>query len=394
MSAYDSSLFFERPLTIRSLVGTGGVDRISADSLIELNHIGGSTTYDVPPSPLSILDTCDDPQLAHRLFTDPASFVGAPIYIATMDNCLVTPTGAVIMQDGSLILESLYSYSKDNFLIGFGSDIVSGEDGLFLKGGRKITHLPGSTIYNRDVGEYGYFHWVNSILPRFSVVPEIAGHASVRYLISHKTGFAKSSLPLFGIQSEQLTPLLGDFHHCERLHFLSPWVIAGNHWTRPPEIMDVYAAFKTAIGVSDSYCDDAIYLSRGDAPVRRLVNEGAAVTMLQKHCCKSVATTGMSFAAQAQLFHRAKLCVSVHGAGLSNLVFMQPGTAVVEIISPDRLWPTFRSLATRMKLRYAAISGSRVAALAPEARGSIDAGNQDFAVSLEDLDFICAMISK
>ena len=81
----------------------------------------------------------------------------------------------------------------------------------------------------------------------------------------------------------------------------------------------------------------------------------------------------------ARLFAETSVLVSVHGAGLSNMIFMAPGSTVVELISPDRLWPTYRSMADRLGLKYIAIVGDRV----PLSEGETyegDWGNRDLTV--------------
>ena len=380
---------FEKPLTIRSIVGETGVPKLSSNMLTDFTDLGGRTNYNVPASPYNLCGSCDNFELATKIYSMPASYTGAPIYIAAIDNCMVTPTGAVITRDGSLILESLYGHTEKNFMPTFQKEFGYKDDRLLLNAQFSVSSLSGPTIYNRDVGEYGYFHWMNSILPRFGQISHLPQGMPKRYLISHNTKFAQRSLELLGIGTDQRVPLQGGAHYCERLYFLSPWVLGGNHWTRPPEIKEFYTELKDKLGIKPAAPGDVVYLSRNDASVRRLVNENEAVKMLERFRCRLAMTSGMYFEAQAEMFHNVKLCVSVHGAGLSNIVFMQPGTAVVEIISPDRLWPTYRSLAARMGVSYTAVFGQRTSTgPMSHAPGSFEAGNEDFSVSLSGLEYI------
>ncbi len=55
---------------------------------------------------------------------------------------------------------------------------------------------------------------------------------------------------------------------------------------------------------------------------------------------------------QAAMFYHARQIVSVHGAGLTNLVFAQPGARVVEIFPPDLLEPIYFQIATLFGLHY------------------------------------------
>jgi capsular polysaccharide biosynthesis protein len=51
--------------------------------------------------------------------------------------------------------------------------------------------------------------------------------------------------------------------------------------------------------------------------------------------------------------NRATSVIGAHGAGLSNVCFMKRGGLVVEILAPDRLWPTYRGVSARSGLNYA-----------------------------------------
>jgi capsular polysaccharide biosynthesis protein len=57
-------------------------------------------------------------------------------------------------------------------------------------------------------------------------------------------------------------------------------------------------------------------------------------------------------------FAAAEIVVGAHGAGLSDLVFCQPGTKIVEIIPSGHRYPYFASLAVSGGLEYIAIPGA------------------------------------
>ena len=67
----------------------------------------------------------------------------------------------------------------------------------------------------------------------------------------------------------------------------------------------------------------------------------------------------MSLSDQARLFAEAELVVCGHGAALTNVVFMRPGTAIVEIFNRDYGIPTFWSLAGMRHVRYCACIDAR-----------------------------------
>lgn len=51
-------------------------------------------------------------------------------------------------------------------------------------------------------------------------------------------------------------------------------------------------------------------------------------------------------------FHEAEIVVGVHGSGLTNLVFCQPGTKVLELIPSDQMYPYFYTLSVAARLNY------------------------------------------
>jgi capsular polysaccharide biosynthesis protein len=60
----------------------------------------------------------------------------------------------------------------------------------------------------------------------------------------------------------------------------------------------------------------------------------------------------MDFKDQVRLFSECALVIGAHGAGLSNVSLMPQGAQVVEVLSPRRLWPTYRGVAARSGVRY------------------------------------------
>ena len=76
-----------------------------------------------------------------------------------------------------------------------------------------------------------------------------------------------------------------------------------------------------------------LFVSRGSAASRRVVNEAALEPVLTEHGFEIVDPAGMSVAEQVKLFSQARFVAGPHGAGLTNLLFSAPGTRVVEIFA-------------------------------------------------------------
>jgi capsular polysaccharide biosynthesis protein len=60
----------------------------------------------------------------------------------------------------------------------------------------------------------------------------------------------------------------------------------------------------------------------------------------------------LSLAEQIALMQRAEAVMGIHGAGLTNLAFCQPGTIAIEIFPSNAVLPYFWSLAQVVGLNY------------------------------------------
>jgi capsular polysaccharide biosynthesis protein len=100
---------------------------------------------------------------------------------------------------------------------------------------------------------------------------------------------------------------------------------------------------------------ERVYLSRQQQVLRRVENEEAVTQLLEKFGFKKIIAEQLSYQDQTQLFSQAKYLVSPHGAGLSNILFMQDGTKILELASkPYEYKPVtdYYKLASMMNVDY------------------------------------------
>lgn len=60
----------------------------------------------------------------------------------------------------------------------------------------------------------------------------------------------------------------------------------------------------------------------------------------------------MTFAEQVSSLRFTRVLISVHGAGLSNIIFLQPGSTVIELMHPLLNAPFYRFLSYYASLNY------------------------------------------
>lgn len=95
-----------------------------------------------------------------------------------------------------------------------------------------------------------------------------------------------------------------------------------------------------------------IYISRAKALRRKLLNEDDIWPILESMGFEKVFMEDMSFSNQVLLMQQAAIVVAPHGAAITNIMFCQPGTHVLEIADLSFPNPNFYALASAMGHHY------------------------------------------
>ena len=97
---------------------------------------------------------------------------------------------------------------------------------------------------------------------------------------------------------------------------------------------------------------DKIYISRKNATTRKLLNENEIIEMLKEKGFATMNLEKYGFCQQVQLFKNAKCIVAPHGSGLTNLVFCEPRTTVIEIFHKSYIKPMYAFISMHLNLDY------------------------------------------
>lgn len=164
--------------------------------------------------------------------------------------------------------------------------------------------------------------------------------------------FMGAAMTAAGPKPAEMQPYDGTLLFCRKVFFpkrdtgMSPWK----------------AAFlRTALGVAAKpRGNKRIYVARGAAPRRRVLNEPAVERLLAGYGVTAVNPGALSFTDQVALFADAEIVVGAHGAGLTNAVFMGPGGALIELTHDKRVVWTYHEVAGAAGLNYACIVADAV----------------------------------
>jgi hypothetical protein len=103
---------------------------------------------------------------------------------------------------------------------------------------------------------------------------------------------------------------------------------------------------------SDAKTHRLLYISRQKAKRRKVINELELSSFLTSKGFEKVILEDYTLDEQLQLMHESKMVVSCHGAGLTNIMFMQNGQTVIELKASNNNYWCYFSLARVFGLDY------------------------------------------
>ncbi len=198
-----------------------------------------------------------------------------------------------------------------------------------------------------------YFHWMFDILPRLELLHKSGINLSDidKFLISSHLPFQRETLNLLGISENKILPR-ENYPHIQATKLVVPSFPGTIAWMPKWACDFLRSTFLNQKNIQNIEKIDYLYISRQDATNRRIINEEAVVNCLSKFGFRTVTLESMSVVEQAALFANAKVVVSPHGSGLTNTVFCSPSTKVIEIFSPNYVYPCYWLISNLVNLEY------------------------------------------
>lgn len=226
-----------------------------------------------------------------------------------------------------------------------------------------IHHLEGRVAVLAQSASQIYFHWMLQVLPRLHILT-LSGFdlQDFDYFLvsSLSTSFQKKTLAAFNIPEEKIISMKSLQHICaDELVVPSPLI----RLKQPYGYRKWIKAFlETALYVKDDdTCKNQyarkIYISRGVAKYRRVLNEDSVIRYLEKLGFVAVELERFSLQEQISIMKSAEIIVAPHGSGLTNLVFCDPGTIVIEIFPTELMDALYFAMSNAFDLQYYCLFG-------------------------------------
>lgn len=204
-------------------------------------------------------------------------------------------------------------------------------------------------VWVTDDWSSGYFHWLSDALPKIIVArAEIEEYGLLLPAHVKNLSFVGETLSILGIGNFRYVPP-GETVRVDKLHLPVHTRISGDfNESLMREIRQLFRSSVVSKGETRR-----IYVSRRKANKRRIMNERDILGMLSQFGFAVVETEDLSFREQVDLFSGCEYFISIHGAGLMNMLFMPEGGKVLEIRKPDNAVPNcYFNLASALRLPY------------------------------------------
>lgn len=215
-----------------------------------------------------------------------------------------------------------YKNFKTNFFLGRILDAIK----------KRSVSISLKPVYYCCINEFSdnFFHWFTEVLPKMIYVknkfkPDVIFHIPFPLKDYQSVSLKYCSLNFFVTK--------GDFTFFYKLR------VVENLYKYPgyyhPELM-----IETSRLIKNSFANRKlknrkIYITRKNASRRRILNESETLEVVIRHGFEIFDFDLINFQQQVEIILDTSILVSLHGAALTNMMFMEPGSTIVEFLPKE-----------------------------------------------------------
>ncbi len=220
-------------------------------------------------------------------------------------------------------------------------DISSGNGGLIISSSKlpALHKLKGTVAFlSVKFGAGCYYHWMFDMVARISLLYQSSiDISSIDKFIVNKiqTKFHQETIKKLGIPQNKIIESC-NYPHIQTDKLIVPSIPYSSGFRRTKRGCEsLKNMFLSPQISSSSFYPERIYISRSQAVKRRVVNEEAVVKLLEKFGFQTIILESFSIEEQALYLANAVVVIAPHGAGLTNILFCNPGTKIIEFFAPE-----------------------------------------------------------
>lgn len=197
-----------------------------------------------------------------------------------------------------------------------------------------------------------YFHWFCDALPRLLAMMNVIENPHLLIPESYKNlDYVMKSLEAFSVNKVTFIP---ENVLCRARKIFFPTYIAESGHYNDSLMREIRSRLRKYFSNRSSvHLGDKLYISREKANRRKVLNETELVSFLNKYGFQKVVLEDFSFEEQVSIVLNVKCLIGNHGAGLTNMLFMESGSKILELRRQgDCFNNCYFSLASALGIRY------------------------------------------
>ncbi|RUT05566.1 hypothetical protein DSM106972_035730 [Dulcicalothrix desertica PCC 7102] len=225
----------------------------------------------------------------------------------------------------------------------------------------KTICLDGTIAYLSDPDPANYYHWMCRTLPLLRFYQNLSTLAKIDYFYTGKfsiSEFHKETLQAAGVCLDKVIQ-----EGCTAKHLLIAVTNRSlhlNNQVNDPINKESFEFTRNLFYKPSNlrYTKKSrIYVSRGNVSRRKIINEAEVIYLIEKYGFETVTMDNRTVQEQANLFSKAEAIIALHGAALTNLLFVQPGSKVIELLPDNYTNNCFYTLASYAEADYFYLQG-------------------------------------
>jgi hypothetical protein len=249
----------------------------------------------------------------------------------------------------------------------------------------KSKHLNDGVYLLIHAKWFNYSFWINSYLLRLIAVEEAGMLDSVKLIYPQDWDhipYVRESLKCFNVKKE----IIPSDTHLFVKNLILPQT---REWTASFYPGELTRVREKVLPFAKKYSNftqpiKRLYLSRKNSRARSVANENELIQILKKYDFEILTFEDISFWDQVLIMNDLDCFISIHGAGFSNMVFMNENSAVFELVNQNYADMEYKfpfwKMATSCNLKYFIQFGKAINDNSKLVRGASPKPNDNYLV--------------
>jgi capsular polysaccharide biosynthesis protein len=179
-----------------------------------------------------------------------------------------------------------------------------------------------------DPWTHNYYHWITQALPRLLLTQQMNEPFELLLPEDHQTDFHKTTLKLLQVQNWHVLKRGKQYYNIQNLIYPTHDIQIGDYHDALIQMLAKKISYEAEGSPSKK-----IFIKRRGQDKRKILNEPEVIHLFNKYGFEIIDFESLSFNEQRQTLAHTKVLAGVHGAGLTNMLFMPSGSYVLELTS-------------------------------------------------------------